>query len=220
MSRTFGRRGSEPEGSPASVKIPKPAPKAAPANGVDTAPGEAPASEKPLNGSGVNGSGVNGSGVNGSGASPAPAAAANGKAAAAKAPKAVKAKAGNGAADGELQSPAAKSIADLTNTDAEAKSATVSTALGSGASMESVEKAKQTIQPLLMDRIDIGAASQLPLEDFNQQIGEIVSEILVEHKFQLNLVEQRGLIDMLVHDMLGLGPLEPLLADDSVTDIL
>jgi len=68
--------------------------------------------------------------------------------------------------------------------------------------------------------VSIGAASQLPLEEFNQQIGEIVSEILVEHKLQLNLVEQRGLIDMLVNDMLGLGPLEPLLADESVTDIM
>ena len=97
---------------------------------------------------------------------------------------------------------------------------TMSVALGAGASMASVEQAKAKVQPVLMDRIDIGAASQLAHEEFTRQIGEIVSEILGENKIQLNAVEQRGLIDMLVNDMLGLGPLEPLLADDGITDIM
>src|SRR5690606_14303352 len=48
----------------------------------------------------------------------------------------------------------------------------------------------------------------------------IVSEILTEHKIQLNLIEQRELVEMMVNDMLGLGPLEPLLADERVTDIM
>jgi len=97
---------------------------------------------------------------------------------------------------------------------------TMSTALGSGASMASVEQAKAKVQPVLMDRIDIGAASQLAHDEFTRQIGEIVSEILAENKIQLNSIEQKGLIDMLVNDMLGLGPLEPLLADDGITDIM
>ncbi len=212
MSRTFGRRGSEQAGSSPSVDPPERAAVVGSVNGADLAVDEERAAQSEKS-------------VNGVKSSPAPAAADNDakkEANGAKPPKTDKAKGstGNGAANGQSQTATAKSIADLANTDTEARNATVSTALGSGASMESVEKAKQTIQPLLMDRIDIGAASQLPLEDFNQQIGEIVSEILAENKFQLNLVEQRGLIDMLVNDMLGLGPLEPLLADDSVTDIM
>ena len=71
-----------------------------------------------------------------------------------------------------------------------------------------------------MDRIDIGAASQLAHEEFTRQISEIVSEILAENRLQLNSVEQQALVDMLVNDMLGLGPLEPLLQDPTISDIL
>jgi pilus assembly protein CpaF len=87
-------------------------------------------------------------------------------------------------------------------------------------SRASVETAKRKVQPILMDRIDVTAASQLPRPEFTRQIGEIVTEILTEHKIQLNLVEQRELVEMMVNDMLGLGPLEPLLADERVTDIM
>jgi pilus assembly protein CpaF len=92
-------------------------------------------------------------------------------------------------------------------------------ALGSS-SRASVESAKRKVQPILMDRIDVTAASQLPRPEFTRQIGEIVTEILTEHKIQLNLIEQRELVEMMVNDMLGLGPLEPLLADERVTDIM
>jgi len=87
-------------------------------------------------------------------------------------------------------------------------------------SRASVESAKRKVQPILMDRIDVTAASQLPRPEFTRQIGEIVTEILTEHKIQLNLIEQRELVEMMVNDMLGLGPLEPLLADERVTDIM
>ncbi len=209
MSRTFGRRGSEQAGASPIVDLRKQASAAGPANGADPVPNGASAPNKP---------------VNGAKSTPAPVDRGNGakkKADGAKPSKDDKAGDGKAAANSEAENAAVKSIADLAKTDSEARNAKpVSTALGSGASMESVEKAKNTIQPLLMDRIDIGAASQLPIEEFNRQIGEIVTEILAEHKFQLNLVEQHGLIDMLVNDMLGLGPLEPLLADDSITDIM
>jgi pilus assembly protein CpaF len=47
-----------------------------------------------------------------------------------------------------------------------------------------------------------------------------VQEVLAELQIRLNQREQQELITLLVNDMLGLGPLEPLLADDSVTDIM
>lgn len=92
---------------------------------------------------------------------------------------------------------------------------------GSGERKSSiVEEAKEHIQPILVERIDVTAASQLPRGELARQVGELVSDILVEEKIRLNLIEQRDLITMLLNDMLGLGPLEPLLADDAVTDIL
>ena len=88
------------------------------------------------------------------------------------------------------------------------------------ASREVVEMSKGRVQPLVMQRIDIGKASALMRPEFEAQIAEIVAEILVEEKLQLNQLEQRDLVMTILDDMLGLGPLEPLLADDSVTDVV
>jgi pilus assembly protein CpaF len=48
----------------------------------------------------------------------------------------------------------------------------------------------------------------------------VVGEILTEEKIRLNGAEQRALVENLVDDMLGLGPLEPLIADETITDIM
>ena len=84
----------------------------------------------------------------------------------------------------------------------------------------SVDAAKIRIQPLIMDRMDVTAAAELPREEFERQLFGWVNELLAETKTQLNFAEQRDLIELLIADMLGLGPLEPLLADDTVTDIM
>jgi len=90
----------------------------------------------------------------------------------------------------------------------------------STASRQSVEEAKLKIQPLVVDRIDIGAAARLEREELGRQIGELVGEILREERLRLNQREQKDLVELLLDDMLGLGPLEPLLAEETVTDIL
>ena len=91
---------------------------------------------------------------------------------------------------------------------------------GVASSRASVEDAKKRVQPMLMERIDVAKASELPRAELARQIGDIVAEILGEERMQLNRLEQRDLITTLLHDMLGLGPLEPLLADEAVTDIM
>ena len=91
---------------------------------------------------------------------------------------------------------------------------------GRSSNRAKVEEAALHLQPILMDRIDVSAASELPRNEIAQQITEIVGEIAAEEKLQLNQIEQRDLVTKLLNDMLGLGPIEPLLADDSVTDIM
>ncbi len=88
------------------------------------------------------------------------------------------------------------------------------------ASRSSVEAAKATIQPKLMQRIDVSAAAQLPREALGKELSDLVVELLAEDKIQLNLAEQRELVTALLNDMLGLGPLEPLLDDEAITDIM
>jgi pilus assembly protein CpaF len=83
-----------------------------------------------------------------------------------------------------------------------------------------VEDARARIQTILLERIDVTVASRLPRKELARQISNVVVEILGELKLQLNLLEQRDLVTMLLNDMLGLGPLEPLLADEAVTDIM
>lgn len=80
--------------------------------------------------------------------------------------------------------------------------------------------AKERVQPLLMERMDVSKAAELPRAEMARQVTDLVAEILADEKLHLNLIEQRDLVTMLLNDMLGLGPLEPLLADDNVTDIM
>jgi len=91
---------------------------------------------------------------------------------------------------------------------------------GSSASKSSIEDAKKQVQPILMERMDVTRAVQLPRTALAEQIGDLVGEIMSDEKMQLNLLEQRDLVTALINDMMGLGPLESLLADDSVTDIM
>ena len=79
---------------------------------------------------------------------------------------------------------------------------------------------KGQVMPLLMQRIDLGVASSLGPDELRSQIAEIVEEIIIDLKLQLNATEMRAIVRLLVDDMIGLGPLEPLLADESVTDIM
>ena len=90
----------------------------------------------------------------------------------------------------------------------------------SSASLSSIEEAKKKVQPILMERMDVSKAIGLPRSVLSEQIGEIVGDILADEKMQLNLLEQRDLVTTLINDMLGLGPLEALLADEAVTDIM
>ena len=83
-----------------------------------------------------------------------------------------------------------------------------------------VEDARRKVQPELVERIDVGTAVTLPREELEAQIADIVTEILHEEKLQLNQFEQQDLIKVLLDEMLGLGPLEPLLADEDITDIM
>jgi pilus assembly protein CpaF len=52
------------------------------------------------------------------------------------------------------------------------------------------------------------------------EVERLLWEIATARRFQLNAREQHQLAEELVDDMLGLGPLEPLLEDDSITDIM
>ena len=79
---------------------------------------------------------------------------------------------------------------------------------------------KNEIQKKFMDEIDVGKAATLDRKELSTQAKSIILEILHETKILLNSEETLELVDILLDEMLGLGPLEPLLADDSINDIM
>ena len=83
-----------------------------------------------------------------------------------------------------------------------------------------IDAAKAAIQPVILERMDVAAAAEMPRAAFEAELTGWVKELLAESKIQLNFAEQRELVEILIADMLGLGPLEPLLADETVTDIM
>jgi pilus assembly protein CpaF len=83
-----------------------------------------------------------------------------------------------------------------------------------------VESAKAQIQPLVLEHMDVAAAAEMPRTAFEAQLTGWVKELLAETKIQLNFAEQRELVESLIADMLGLGPLEPLMSDETITDIM
>jgi len=89
-----------------------------------------------------------------------------------------------------------------------------------GASRRGIDQALLDIQPIIVQRIDVTAAARLSRDELGRQLTGLVAEILAERKLRLTGAEQEELIRLLLDDMLGLGPLEPLLADDSITDIM
>ena len=72
----------------------------------------------------------------------------------------------------------------------------------------------------LLERIDASAAAKLSRDELQRQIAELIAEIVAEEKLSVSSREQQELTVTLVDDMLGFGPLEPLLADESVNDIM
>ena len=76
------------------------------------------------------------------------------------------------------------------------------------------------LRSLCLAEMDPTALAKLTQEELTQEVERTLADIATQRRIQLNGREQRQLAHELVNDMLGLGPLEPLLEDDSITDIM
>jgi pilus assembly protein CpaF len=72
----------------------------------------------------------------------------------------------------------------------------------------------------LLDRINLGILDMLDNEEIAAEIRPLVKDYIRQNNFPLNAKEINDLIQDITDEMLGLGPIEPLLADDSIADIL
>ena len=72
----------------------------------------------------------------------------------------------------------------------------------------------------LIDLINLSALEKMTRPQIETEIGELVHEQLALQKHALNQDERKRLVADILDELLGLGPLEPLLQDPSITDIL
>jgi pilus assembly protein CpaF len=88
------------------------------------------------------------------------------------------------------------------------------------ADLASLGELRERIRTVLMARIDPTVAGRIPRAALRVEVAKLVSEIATEDRVQLNKLEEMALAADLSDDMVGLGPLEPFLDDDEITDIL
>jgi pilus assembly protein CpaF len=81
-------------------------------------------------------------------------------------------------------------------------------------------KTRLRIHTMLLDDLDLSILDTLNEHDLHKRIEGRVSEIIAAEKIKLNQEEIREFASGIVDEMTGLGPLEPLLADESISDIL
>ncbi len=79
---------------------------------------------------------------------------------------------------------------------------------------------KKTVHEAVLDRVDLERLARFPTDRVRQEIGILVNGIIDEEKLLLNDTERRQLTADVFDEMFGFGPLEPLLQDPTVSDIL
>ena len=79
---------------------------------------------------------------------------------------------------------------------------------------------KSTIFGALIEAIDLSQLSKLDAESAREEIRDIVNEIISIKNVVMSIAEQEDLLDDICNDVLGYGPLEPLLARDDIADIM
>jgi len=85
---------------------------------------------------------------------------------------------------------------------------------------EQYYQTKMTVFNALIETIDLAQLAQLDAESAREEIRDIVVEIIGIKNVVMSIAEQEQLLDDICNDVLGYGPLEPLLARDDIADIM
>jgi len=76
------------------------------------------------------------------------------------------------------------------------------------------------LRTVCLARLDPAVVAAMPADRLTLDVERLLSETATERRIQLNGREQRALAEELVDDILGLGPLEPLLEDENISEIM
>jgi pilus assembly protein CpaF len=79
---------------------------------------------------------------------------------------------------------------------------------------------KGAIFGALIEAIDLAQLAKLDADSAREEIRDIVNEIIAIKNIVMSIAEQEELLDDICNDVLGYGPLEPLLARDDIADVM
>jgi len=101
-----------------------------------------------------------------------------------------------------------------------ARSGSATKAVFNEAAERRIAEAKISVFNSLIDSVDLTELGKLDPAQVREEISETVVEIIKVRNVSLSAAEQQRLINEICDDVLGLGPLEPLLARDEIADIM
>ena len=85
---------------------------------------------------------------------------------------------------------------------------------------EAYYQTKTIIFGALIEAIDLAQLARLDADSAREEIRDIVNEIIAIKNIVMSISEQEELLDDICNDVLGFGPLEPLLSRDDIADIM
>jgi pilus assembly protein CpaF len=89
-----------------------------------------------------------------------------------------------------------------------------------GQQTEEYYNTKKQLFDALIEIIDVSQLTKMNVTRAREEISDVVSEIVIVKKLVMSTAEQRVLLEDICNDVLGYGPLEPLLARDDISEIL
>ena len=79
---------------------------------------------------------------------------------------------------------------------------------------------KSRLHGELLDRLNLSVIDKVERSELKRQIASLVTGLIEAEKLHMRSEAFTGLVDELIHEVMGLGPLEPLLEDPTINDIL
>src|SRR6476660_9043638 len=119
----------------------------------------------------------------------------------------------------QIRKPSKGGAAADLQSDEDRKLVTIGDA-GAFAKRDKHTELKVELHQRLLDLINLSALDKMSREQIQAEVGDIVAEELAKQNHALNHAERKQLVGDVLDELLGLGPLEPLLKDPTITDIL
>ena len=82
------------------------------------------------------------------------------------------------------------------------------------------QEMKSRLHRTLINRMDLSKLAALTPEQVNAEVSRLAERVLAQEAMPLSSLERDRLVNDVQHELFGLGPLEPLLADPTISDIL